>query len=213
MDWALAIERNRQPLVRIVAGLFAMIGLAEGRVVERLSRPLYRAVLRVLRPAEWAVRRMIVVAAHGLVVKPSRVRPTKAGPKTSSKARKRGGRQAFPLFDPRVRFGLADGLRPTSAGPKPITAPPAFARKEKDTVSAKPLCRRLLAIKAALEDIAAQARRYARWRAKPLEKRRPKLGSSLRPGPPPKFRKWPGHEVHAILRECHWLARNLPDTS
>jgi len=59
MDWALAIERNRQPLLRIVAALFAMIGLTETGAVERLSRPVYRAVLGVLRPAEAAVRRLI----------------------------------------------------------------------------------------------------------------------------------------------------------
>jgi len=29
MDWAFAIERNREPLLRIVAALFAMIGLTE----------------------------------------------------------------------------------------------------------------------------------------------------------------------------------------
>ena len=75
MDWALAIERNREPLLRIVATLFAMIGLAEGAAVERLSRPLYRAVLGVLRPAEAAVRRLIIVAAQGMVVKPRQRRP------------------------------------------------------------------------------------------------------------------------------------------
>ena len=69
MDWAKAIEHNRIPLIRIVAALFAMIGLGEGGAVERLSWPLYRAVLRVLRPAESAVRRLIVVAARGIVVK------------------------------------------------------------------------------------------------------------------------------------------------
>ena len=45
MDWALAIERNRQPLLRIVAVLFSMIGLGEGSFVARVSRPVYRAVL------------------------------------------------------------------------------------------------------------------------------------------------------------------------
>ena len=35
MDWALAIERNRQPLLRIVAVLFGMIGLGDG---ERRTR-------------------------------------------------------------------------------------------------------------------------------------------------------------------------------
>jgi hypothetical protein len=79
MDWPLAIERNREPLLRIVATLFAMIGLTETAAVERLSRPVYRAVLGVLRPAEAAVRRLIVIAAQGMVVKPSPIRPAPAG--------------------------------------------------------------------------------------------------------------------------------------
>ena len=43
-------------MLGIVAALYAMIGFA---AVERLRRPLYRAVLDVLRPAESAVRRHI----------------------------------------------------------------------------------------------------------------------------------------------------------
>ena len=60
MNWALAIERNRLPLLRIVAVLFGMIGLGPSASVERIARPLHRAVLAVLRPAEAAVRRLIV---------------------------------------------------------------------------------------------------------------------------------------------------------
>jgi hypothetical protein len=226
MDWDLAIERNRELLLRIVAALFAMIGLSQGGTVERLSWPLYRAVLAVLRPAEWAVRRLIIVAARDMVVKPSPARPALKGLKISSK---RGGRRSFQLFDPRQRFDGAYGRRTTGAqraeprihffdfDPRvplfrqqaPIAAAPA--RAPDDTVRAERLCRRLAAIKRALEDLASQARRYARWRAKPFEARRPKLASTLRPGTPPRFRKRPGHEVHAILTECHWLARNLPE--
>ena len=101
MDWAFAIERNREPLLRIVATLFAMIGLTETGAVERLSRPLYRAVLGVLRPAESAVRRLIIVAARGMVVKPSPPRPAPAGLVISGKGQ---GRVSFQLFDPRQRF-------------------------------------------------------------------------------------------------------------
>jgi hypothetical protein len=31
----------------------------------------------------------------------------------------------------------------------------------------------------------------------------------LRAGRPPGFRKRPIHEVDEILKECHWLARNV----
>jgi hypothetical protein len=89
-------------------------------------------------------------------------------------------------------------------------APAAQAPKKDDTVNAKPLCRRLAAIKLALDDLPRQARRYARWRARPVEARRPRLSTPLRPGPPPGRRKKPTHEVHEILKECHWLARTVP---
>src|SRR5688572_32195058 len=109
MDWALAIERNREPLLRIVAALFAMIGVTEAGAVDRLSRPVYRAVLLVLRPAEAAVRRLIIVAARGMVVKPSRVRSAPVGLALFGKGQ---GRVSFQLFDPRRRFDRAHG-RPT----------------------------------------------------------------------------------------------------
>src|SRR5262245_63548120 len=116
MDWAKAIEHNRIPLVRIVAALFAMIGLGEGGTVERLSWPLYRAVLRVLRPAESAVRRLIVVAARGIVVKLAPARPAPAGLQISGKG---GGRVSFKLFDRRKRFDWVNGRRSRGHRPEP----------------------------------------------------------------------------------------------
>ena len=68
-DWALAIKRNSEALKGIIATLFAMLGLEGEAVVGRISQPLHRAVLRVLRPAESAMRRLIIIAARGLVVK------------------------------------------------------------------------------------------------------------------------------------------------
>ena len=59
----------------IIAGLFAMLELAGGITVARIPRSLHSAVRRVLWPAESAMRRLIVIAARGLVVKlPPRVR-------------------------------------------------------------------------------------------------------------------------------------------
>jgi hypothetical protein len=228
MDWAFAIDRHRVSLLRIVATLFAMIGLGEGSTVERLPWPLYRAVLRVLRPTEAAVRRLIVVAARDMVVKPRLVRPAPAGLTLKGTGQ---GRVSFRLFDPRQRLGGGPGRPYTeSLGPEPRIhfidvdprsplfrqpQPIAPARPPDDTVNAAPLCRRLLAIKRALDDLAFQARRYARWRARPVDTRKPKLASPLRPGAPPGLPNKPSHEVHAILAECHWLARTVPtpDTS
>ena len=98
MDWARAIERNSEALNGIVGALFAMLGLAGEATVGRIPQPLHRAVLRVLRPAESAVRRLIVIAARGLVVKLTPSRPMPVVP--IGKGRQSGhSRPSFPLFD------------------------------------------------------------------------------------------------------------------
>jgi hypothetical protein len=184
----------------------------------------------VLRPAEAAVRRLIVVAARGIVVKPKTPRTAPAG--RISSCRMRQGRVSFQLFDPRRILASGHGWRAagtrgeprihvivTGFDPRiPLFRPaPAVASDEPDppedhTVDAGPLCRRLVAIRSALEDLPRQAKRYARWRARPPEARRPKRLDSLRTGPPPGLRRKPIHEVDEILAECHWLARHATAT-
>lgn len=230
MHLALTIERNRRQLVRIVLTLFALVGLIDGSPVERLSRPVYRAVLRVLRPAESAVRRLIVVAARGLVVK---------GPVVRSRSKRAAGARtparipAFSLFDPQPRSASAFGghrhrvvlvKRPeprlrvidVSFDPRvPLfrkAAQPPMPAVPDGTVSALRICRRLAAIKSALEDVPHQALRYARWLAKATEKRGTQVTSALRPGKPPGFRRKPTHKVDEILAGCHALAL-MQDTS
>ena len=125
----------------------------------------------MLRPAESTVRRLIVVAARGLVMKPYVPRPAPAGLAISCKGQ---GRLCFRLFDPRAPLDGGAGRR--SSGPRP--APririldvgfdprvPLFRRpapavpgpesqpQRDDTVSATPLCRRLAAIQRALSDL------------------------------------------------------------
>ena len=80
MDWARAIERNSEALKDIVAALFAMLGLGGSDMAARIPQPLHRAVLRLLRPAESAMRRLIVIAARGLVVKAAPSRPMPVEP-------------------------------------------------------------------------------------------------------------------------------------
>ena len=232
MSFDQAIERQRKPLLNIVAALFAMIGLADGGHVERLSSPLYRAVLRVLRPAESAVRRLIIVAARGITLKPAQPRTT---PRHVGTARRSGRRHSFQLFDPRQRFssvtGTSNSRRPIRLvrGPEPrlrvidvsfdprvplfrkaLPVAPVVVPEPDDSVSAIRISRRLAAIKLALEDLPRQARRYLRWQAKPLEARRPMLSSALRRGQPPGYQKNPLHKVDEILAECDWLARRSP---
>ena len=109
MDWNFAIERYRVPLLGHVVGLFAKIGLTEGVTIERVSKPVYREVLGILRAAESAVRRLIIAAARDIVVEPKPKRPASTGPKVPRKStgeprQRRKRRPLFGLFDPLKRF-------------------------------------------------------------------------------------------------------------
>ena len=66
MDWSAAITRHREALVGILAGLVAT---AAGDA-DTLPRHLHRAVLRLLRPAEAAARRLVIALAHTLPAPP-----------------------------------------------------------------------------------------------------------------------------------------------
>jgi hypothetical protein len=228
MDWAHAIDRNRDALRGIIASLFAMLGLADSVAAAAVPRPLYFAVLRVLRPAESALRRLIVMAARGLKVT---LPPRRAMPAGLVLAAKGSGRAAFPLFDSRKRTGAprqvrtaqqaeprlhlfaADPLAPPfrrAAAPWGPGPPAADA-----PIDARPLIRRLEALKLALDDLPRQARRLARWRARRRLLPSPKFTSPLRPGPPPGHRRRHAHPIDQVLDECHWMAREAlrPDTS
>ena len=117
MDRDFAIERYRVPLLGHVVGLFAKIGLTEGATIERVSKPLYREVLGILRTAESAVRRLIIAAARDIVVEPKHKRAAPAARKSSGESKDKGqGKEnqegkakrkrgfLFKLFDPPKRF-------------------------------------------------------------------------------------------------------------
>jgi hypothetical protein len=242
MDFKLAIERNRAPLLVEVLKLFAMIGLSEGVTIERISRPLHRQVMGILRKAESAVRRLIVAAARDIVLEPTEPRPRKPRQKPSAKPdgepkQKRKRRPLFNLFDQltRFRYRIKKRRRPeprisiVDLGNDPMfpiyvvvrqpePAPAAVIKKADDgTVSARNLIRRLSACLGAVQDIQGHAMRLARWEARPKEERRPERWSPLRSGRPPGFRQKSKHVIDDILKECHWLARlgnpPLDDTS
>src|SRR6478736_2323506 len=152
LDWQLAIEKNREALRRIVAMLVAMIGVpavSEGghagisggldrRVAPKtLPRQLHRLVLRLLRPAEAAARRLVIVAARELVVEVSPSRQRKPKPKSiyvrsgagtgivrigslpdRTLAASRPARLSLPLFDPLKRFGARRKYVKPSAAPR-----------------------------------------------------------------------------------------------
>jgi hypothetical protein len=225
MDWAKAVERNRDALTAIVAALFAMLGLEGGGSAGRIERALHRAVLRVLTPAESAVRRLIVIAARGLVAKPAPSRPKPQGPIVGKGGAKR---PAFPLFDPRKNFAPRRRYVSERCAPRVllywnedgelVSPPRAPAPPPGDgLIDATRLGRRLEALKLALADLPRQSRRLVRAKARRQRLRalRPTFISPIRPGHPPGHREKPVHEVDDVLFNCHLLARDAErlDTS
>ena len=70
MDWNFAIEKQKQALMAVLASLVAMAGIALGQEDPgpTIPRHLHSVLVRLIRAAESAARRLIVVAARGLVV-------------------------------------------------------------------------------------------------------------------------------------------------
>jgi hypothetical protein len=223
MDWTLAINRNREALLRIIAGLFAMAGLAHGASFVTLPRYAYRAFLRVLRPAESAVRRLIVILAHDLVVAHRAGRAAPVGLAANTGAPQN---PVFPLIDPLKRFSTGTAFEPQDALPRisvpglyDLTFTTPLCPSPDDAINAVHLSRRIATLKRALEDLNNQARRLARWTARRdfgLQNlpRKPRRITPFRPGSPPGAKRRRVHEVDHILRECHALVRDrLADTS
>ena len=231
MDWDLAIKRNSKALKGIIEVLFARLGLDGTDAALRSPRSLRSAVLGVLRPAESAVRRLIVIAARGIVVELAPSRPMPAG-KVIGKG-SGNSRSSFQLFDPRKRFTILplhhrpkitrlvprihffphdpriSALFPT---PRPVDEPPP---PPDGRVSATRLHRRLQALKSALDDLPRQAKRLVRWQERRKASPDHKFLVTLRSGHPPGYRRNPIHEVDEVLTECDSLAWEAmkPDTS
>jgi hypothetical protein len=203
MDWDAAIEKNLEALKRVLAMLIAMAGLdspacrppsellqGERTAAVTLPRHLHRAVLRLLRPAEAAARRLIIVAARGVssrfaegksVVPVARWKAgeRRVGAEHRAPGRKGAGRDvmapasprrlAFPLFDPAYRFrrhrparsGVPRISFPGFSEPFHIPPPPSAD----DAVDATRLALRFVALARVLDDLPREARRFARWRA------------------------------------------------
>jgi hypothetical protein len=215
MDWKRAIEINTDALIRIVAGLVSLLAV-QG---ERLPLPVYQFIARVLHPAESAMRRLIVIAARGLVVP---LPPSRPMPKGLVIARKGVRPGVFPLFDTRKHFSDVDeDDAPTITGPRIRNVGEAdprslflakFAKPQTGAITEAETLRirsRVKILKRALDTLPQQAKRLARWRARREASTTPKITSPLRPGPPPGHRKRPRDEIDFVLRECHGLAWDL----
>ncbi len=166
----------------------------EGDLSPTLPRRWHRAVYRLLRAAEAAVRRLIIVVGRDMVAAEPVLAPLKTGsgpllshipvrpglglacaaPAEVPAGPDRKRKLAFPLLDP-----LPDPTRPPfkmrSSGVPRISVPgwtPLFSVALKhepspnDPIDAGYLRRRLDALSRALADLPRQALRLARWRAR-----------------------------------------------
>lgn len=104
MDGTAAINHNIEALKRIRASLAAMAGFdlasplwgshpipLDGQLKTTLPRHLRLAILRLLRPAEAAARRLIIASARGLVVTLPPPRKARAKPATAEAQLRRLG--------------------------------------------------------------------------------------------------------------------------
>ncbi len=213
MSLATIIATSRSVLVRIVAMLVALLA-DHGSGAARVPLPVMKAILRVLHPAESAVRRLLVVAAKGLVVPAQAVRAMPAGLVIESKG---GARTAFPLFDSRKHFPDPDEARRTG-GPR-IRSIDALSPREQffakfiqphdgccSLAEATRVNTRLLVLKRVLDHLPREARRMARWLQSRVLQEHAKFTSPLRPGPPPGHYKRRRLEIDEVLTRCHDLA-------
>ena len=175
MDWTLAISRNRDLLKDIVLGLFLLARMRVGGSLFTLPRSTFQSIMLVLRPAESAVRRLIVIAAEiaGTVhqiprtVEANRFIRLQELSNLCPIFRIR----AFQLFDPlksfdpdsiwdvdQVNYESGFGLAPHAIGQDTTL--------DNLPVKASDIGQRLNALMSALNNIPYQARRLARWQAK-----------------------------------------------
>lgn len=225
MDWALVIRRKRADMVAVLAELLALAAVG-------LSGERGLAVLRLLRPAESALRRVIFIMARQIAPRAARVRGLPDFSTFGASAPDRVA--AFRLADPRKRFDMADGpgdggCRPepkirmigldafgTMGGWPPVPDTSCHAPRP---VAALAIVRRIAAFRAAVEDLPRQARRMARLMARHTPQERSLERARLfRPGLPPGLAAcnvssaalrppWPG-DMAALLIDCEMLARH-----
>ncbi len=222
------VNHDASAISRIVAGLAALLGLTAGHAPVRIRSSLRRNVLRLLRPAESAVRRLIVILAQAIALKPLRpsLAQTDLAPTGLARGRQRKPGASFALFDPRQRF-FAQKRKPKIA-PKTQPRIAFFGGGETRILAlsgdapSKPaddglmpsagLVHRLAALQNALGDLPHQAKRLARALARRAKSARLKGQSPLRPGAAPGYRRRPAHEIDRILERWQERARIALET-
>ncbi len=227
--WSTALARNTEALKAILAQLVALLKIYGGTEALKVPRSVRTTILLVLRPAESALRRLIVIAARDVKLEAPKSKTLSIPKQPISKPR--ASSLAFQLFDPRQRFGQQRVIY-TSLAPRvsfiapdppftPLAArppePQRFLEPERGKdISARRLCQRLKAFASALEHVPHQAKRLIRLQARRENKKN--FVAPLRPGRPPGHRNRPSHSIDFILAECHKyalgvLAERSPNTS
>lgn len=170
MDWIAAVETNRAALRRVLAVLISMAGGAMaggamgGEVPATLPRWLHRSVLRLLRPAEAAARRLVIIVARDFcpAPPPSDMTTPAHGPSFPLRpARAAGRRLTLPMFDPQRRLwrrrSSACGMPRISVPGYGAPATPPQPPLPGDPIDAARLVLRLRALGTALDDLPVPA--------------------------------------------------------
>jgi hypothetical protein len=242
-NWEGAIDRNLDALVSVLRQLFALAGVSWARpVVDTLPRYLRFRILAILRPAEFAARRLIAMAACKLPLDVGPIRPcgsivpssplggddrkacehsapAEVGEEASEGASAEPRIPPFALFDPFKPFGEPWLTEAEIAALGTPTMPDPFAPYllPGEPVDARALCLRIAALRNALADFDGHALRLARWRARRAAGTgRPVRLSPFRPGRPPGWVKNPKTEIEELLQEVHFLGLDawiVPNTS
>ena len=139
VNWPRAIEKNRDALLRIVEMLFAMAGLAQNAV---LPRHLRNSILRILRPAESAVRRLIILAARGVEVMLRPASPLRGGRRSKRSDADPGGgnsKARSRILPPPGSVALRAPLAPGSShGSRPVLRTPSRGRLNAKGLASRP---------------------------------------------------------------------------
>ncbi len=230
IDWKGVIERQSRDLFFVMTEMFFMAGLNKGVPLTVLTRRVYRRMLILLRPAEAALRRLIIIAARGIVLK---VRPSGPFPKGLAAKLKRMERasdaasdtagahsgvqsdRAAQAFRPARRTQALPGqAHLVSAHQRAGLVHAVFSARTRSAHLRGSDQRRAAhpahhSVRHALATLPKQARRYVRWRGKMLleirkltARKRGSRISTIRPGYPLGHRKKQIHEVDRVLSDC-----------
>ena len=226
MNWDEIVEANRGRIIAAIAPLLAVLRFDPRRKWE-MPRHFYRALLIQLRPAESAARRLIVMAARGIVVT-LKLGASRAFPRILVRNNDPERVPAFCLIDPLKRFapegfgwaqewGKGWGMVPSIPRISvpglfdPVFAEPVPFPSRDDIIDTAALVRRIEALKSALETLPRQALRLARWKARrelALQAGRWKPGrmKPMRPGFAPGFHRTDRREIDHIITDVHYFA-------